>query len=156
SRPQVERLEVRDVPTATHLGVVLPAGPLTAGQSVSVTVTALDAAGHTATDYVGTVQLTSSDAGAQLPAAYTFTAADAGQHTFTVQLQTAGTPSVLAADTADGTVSGTASVTVVPAAVDHFGVQVATDATAGQPAAVTVVAQDAFGNTVTGYTGTAH
>lgn len=153
---RLERLEVRDVPSATHLGVVLPAGPLTAGQSVSVTVTALDAAGQTATDYVGTVQLTSSDGQAQLPSAYTFTAADAGQHTFTVQLQTAGTPSVLAADTTDGTVSGSANVSVVPAAVDHFAVQLATDATAGQSVPVTVVAQDAFGNTVTSYTGTAH
>jgi uncharacterized protein DUF4214 len=156
SRPQIERLEVRDVPSATHLSLALPTAPVTAGASVSVTVTALDATGHVAADYAGTVQLTSSDGQAQLPAAYTFTTADAGQHTFTVQLQTAGTPTVLATDAADGTITGTATVSVVPAAVDHFGVQVAANPTAGQAAAVTVIAQDAFGNTVPTYTGTAH
>jgi hypothetical protein len=155
-RPEVERLEVRDVPSATHLSLALPTAPATAGTSVSVTVTALDAAGHVAADYAGTVQFTSSDTHAQLPAAYTFTAADAGQHTFTVQLQTAGTPTVLATDAADGTITGTATVSVVPAAVAQFGVQVAANPTAGQAAAVTVTAQDAFGNTVPTYTGTAH
>src|SRR5262245_38500696 len=92
SRPEIERLEARDVPSATHLAVALSAGQLTAGGTMSVTVTALDDAGHTATDYTGTVQLTSSDPAAVLPGSYTFTAADAGQHTFTVQLQTAGMP----------------------------------------------------------------
>jgi hypothetical protein len=155
-RPGVERLELRDVPSATHLGVALPAGPLTAGAAATVTVTALDASGNVATDYAGTVQLTSSDAKAVLPGSYTFTAADAGKHTFTVQLQTAGTPSVLATDTAVGTITGSASVSVVPAAVDHFAVQVGAGATAGQAVAVTVVAQDASGNTVPTYAGTAH
>jgi hypothetical protein len=156
SRPEIERLEVRDVPSATHLAVALSAGPVTAGGTVSVTVTALDDAGHTATDYTGTLQLTSSDPAAVLPGSYTFTTVDGGQHTFTVKLQTAGTPSILAADTAGGILTASATVSVVPAAVDHFAVQLVTGATAGQADSVTVIAQDAYGNTVTNYTGTVH
>jgi hypothetical protein len=46
-----------------------------------------------------TVRLTSSDAKAVLPANCTFTAADAGKHTFSVTLKTAGTRSITVADT---------------------------------------------------------
>jgi hypothetical protein len=156
SRPGLELLETRDLPSATHLSLAVPlGGVVSAGYQLPVTVTALDASGQTATDYTGTVALTSSDPNAVLPASYTFTAADQGQHTFNVQLQTAGTPSLLAKDTADGTLTGTASVTVVPAAVDHFAVNVmAPDL--GVPTTVLVTAEDAYGNTVTSYTGTAH
>ena len=48
----------------------------------SFTVTAQDAYGNRATGYTGTVHFTSSDAQASLPVDYTFTAADAGMHTF--------------------------------------------------------------------------
>jgi hypothetical protein len=47
-----------------------------------LTVTALDPYGNRVTGYMGTVHFTSSDSLATLPADYTFTAADAGQHTF--------------------------------------------------------------------------
>jgi hypothetical protein len=48
-----------------------------------LTVIALDPYGNRASGYTGTVHFTSSDSLAWLPADYTFTAADAGQHTFT-------------------------------------------------------------------------
>ena len=52
---------------------------------------------------------------AVLPANYTFTAADAGTHTFTVTLETAGTQSITATDTTTRAITGTrASITVQP------------------------------------------
>ena len=66
--------------------------PTTAGTAHNVTVTAEDASGNTTTAYTGTVHFTSSDGQAVLPANYTFTAGDAGTHTFAgVTLKTAGT-----------------------------------------------------------------
>src|SRR5260370_1195030 len=60
------------------------ASPATAGVAHTITVTLRDPFGNVATGYTGTVRVTSSDAQAGLPGNYTFTAADAGVHTFTV------------------------------------------------------------------------
>lgn len=51
-----------------------------------ITVTALDPYGNQVTNYTGTIHFTSSDVLAWLPADYTFTAADAGQHVFSRRL----------------------------------------------------------------------
>ena len=56
---------------------------------IPLTVKAVDAFGNTVTGYTGTVHFSSTDTQADLPADYTFTAADAGVHTFTVGLKTA-------------------------------------------------------------------
>ena len=56
--------------------VVSGPGSITAGVATSVTVTAKDAFGNTATGYVGTVHFTSTDGSAVLPANYTFVAGD--------------------------------------------------------------------------------
>jgi parallel beta-helix repeat protein len=84
---------------ATHLGVTGPASA-TVGQAASFTVVALDDSGRVVTDYAGTVHLASSDPQAVLPADYTFTAADAGSHTFSVTFNTAGTQTVDVSDDA--------------------------------------------------------
>ncbi|MCI0701750.1 MAG: VCBS repeat-containing protein, partial [Planctomycetia bacterium] len=84
----------------------------TVGISFSVSVTAKDAFGNTATGYRGTVDLTSSDGQATLPTNYTFTATDAGTHSFNVILQTIGSQSVTVTDTATGSVTGTDTVSV--------------------------------------------
>src|SRR5262245_11962001 len=117
SRPQVEVLEDRLAPAAfhtllprlasssgpaTHLQVSPAASQVNAGAPFDITVTAQDAFGNTATSYTGTVQFVSSDPHpAILAADYTFTAADAGVHTFAAgaTLFTAGTRTI--------TVSGT-------------------------------------------------
>ena len=65
--------------------------PRTAGVAGTITVKARDAYGNTATGYTGTVHFTSTDSNAVLPANHTFTAGDAGTHTFSVTLKTAGT-----------------------------------------------------------------
>ena len=51
-------------------------------------MTARDAFGNLATGYTGTVSFASTDAQADLPGSYTFTAADAGTHTFSATLKT--------------------------------------------------------------------
>src|SRR5262249_25697293 len=57
---------------------------ITAGTAFDVTVKAVDMFGQTALGYRGTVTFstTDPDPGVVLPAAYTFTAADQGMHTF--------------------------------------------------------------------------
>lgn len=103
--------------SASSLTVSSSAITSTAGKPFDVTVTAKDAYGNTATSYTGTVQFTSTDAHAVLPANYTFVSGDNGTHTFTggVTLQTAGTQTVTATDTVKNSITGTGgSLTVVP------------------------------------------
>ena len=102
---------------AAQLQISVPA-QVTAGTPFDVTVTAQDANGLTAVGYLGTVTLstTDTDPGVVLPADYTFTAADQGVHTFSggCTLITAGSQSLTATDTADATITGTATITVNP------------------------------------------
>jgi hypothetical protein len=96
---------------ATHFLVSAP-GSVTAGASFTITVTALTAGGQTDCNYTGTVKFTSGDPSAVLPAAYTFTLADGGTHTFTVTLNTTGTQTLTATDKNDKLIKGKVSVTV--------------------------------------------
>jgi hypothetical protein len=97
---------------ASHFGMTASAAAAVAGTAVSVTVTALDASGNVATGYTGTVHFSSSDAQAALPPAYTFTAADAGVHTYSVTFNTAGSQSLSVADGGTPPLSGSTNVTV--------------------------------------------
>src|SRR5439155_1408585 len=90
--------------------------PTTPGTSHSFTVTARDAYGNNATGYVGSVNFTSSDAQAVLPANYAFTSSDAGTHTFSATFKTAGGQSITATDTASGTINGSQTGITVKAA----------------------------------------
>src|SRR5262249_43102757 len=93
----------------------------TAGVAHSFTVTARDAFGNVATGYTGTVAFSSSDPIASLPASYTFTAADAGVHTFTATLKRAGTQFIQAMDVlTNGTIGAENGILVTAAAVSHF------------------------------------
>jgi adhesin/invasin len=58
------------------------------------------------------VRFTSSDRRAILPSNYTFTAGDGGTHTFTVTLRSKKSQSITVGDTANGSITGTASVDV--------------------------------------------
>jgi uncharacterized repeat protein (TIGR03803 family) len=127
----------------------------TAGAAQTFTLTALNPDGTTDTGYTGTVHFTSTDAQAVLPADYTFMAADAGVHTFTVTLKTAGPQSITATDTF-GTTSAQAAITVNPAAASHLVIIGPSTATRGLLFSITVTAYDAYGNVATGYTGTVH
>jgi len=66
----------------------------------------VDAYGNRVSGYTGTIHFTSTDTKAKLPANYTFKAADAGTHVFSVTLKTAGTQSVTATDTVTKTIKG--------------------------------------------------
>jgi hypothetical protein len=100
---------------ATRLLVSAPAR-VAAGAPFTVTVAALDDAGHTATNYTGTIHFTSSDGAAILPGDYTFTGndGDAGVHSFpgAAALCTQGGQAVAAADTTTATIAGSAAVVV--------------------------------------------
>jgi hypothetical protein len=102
--------------TAALFAVAAPAS-VPSGTAFDITVTALDPYGNPAVSYQGTLTFSTSDTdpGIVLPADYTFTAADAGVHTFSgeVTLSTPGDQTVTATDTASG-ITRTATVTVVP------------------------------------------
>jgi len=126
---------------------------ITAGGSTSITVTAKDAYGNTATGYSGTVHFTSNDTQAVLPTNTTLTG---GTGTFTATLKTSGSRTVTATDTVNSSLTGTATVTVNPAAASTFVVSAPATATAGSSFSFTVTAKDQYGNTATGYSGTVH
>ena len=129
----------------------------TAGVGQTFTVSAQDAFGNALRNYTGTVTFSSSDVQAGLPANYTFTAADAGVHTFTATLKTAGAQSVTVNDTAVPTAAGTTGlISVVAAGAARFTIAAPATAVAGQSFTVTVTAFDAFGNLATGYRGKVH
>src|SRR5262249_7792088 len=86
---------------ATHFRVQVtsPVVKPTAGDTVTVTVTALNPVNRPDPTYRGTIHFTSTDLQAGLPSDYTFTAADSGQHSFDMTLKTAGIKAVRATDT---------------------------------------------------------
>jgi hypothetical protein len=140
---------------AVSLGMIVASSTPT-GDPLSVIVLALDRFGNVAPDYTGTVHFASSDAQAVLPADYTFSAADAGHHTFTPTLNTAGMQTLSISDTANPAFSSQAQIsafTVVPASFETFE---ETTTTAGTAYSFTLLALDALGNLATGYTGTVH
>jgi hypothetical protein len=129
----------------------------TAGVTGSFTVTLKDRYGNTASGYTGTVHFSSTDAKAVLPANYTFTAADAGIRTFSATLKTAGTQSITAADTLSSALTATeGGITVNAAAASKFIITAPSNVTAGVPFSLTLTVEDAYGNVVSGYTGTVH
>lgn len=136
---------------ATKLQIVGLGPAAAAGDALPFTVNALDAKGNLVKAYTGQVTVTSDDAGADLPAAYTFNAADAGAHTFGVALVTAGPRTVTVSD---GTLSDHATVTVSHGAAARFVVdQLAPVAIAGTSVAFRITAQDRYGNVASNYSG---
>ena len=104
----------------------------TAGAVEKVTVTAYGPNGSGINSgYTGTVTFSSSDPKASLPSAYTFTAADAGVHTFTIALKTAGYQSITVSDTTNGLSLTQPNINVQPALATSLGVSVPATATAG-------------------------
>jgi hypothetical protein len=139
---------------AAQLSVVASSDTVTAGTPFTVTVTALDANGNPVPDYQGTVHFRSNDPQAVLPRRYTFTAADAGVHTFTVTLTTAGTRNIVVRDTAIHSIKGKATVTVTSAPAVAYQILAPSSVVAGMPFDITVIAVDPYGNTDTSFLGT--
>ncbi len=135
---------------ANHFDVIAPAAA-GAGTPFIVTVIAQDASNNTLTAFNGLVAISATDPQATLPAEITLAS---GVGTFTATLVLAGNQSILAVDGPAGPppATGTAVVSVSPAAATHFSVSGApASITAGAAVAFTVQALDAFGNTATGY-----
>ena len=128
-----------------------------AGTTQNLTVTMTDTFGNIITNYQGSIQFTSSDTQAVLPANYTFTAADQGKHTFSVTLNTAGVQSITITDMAQSSLSGTiGGISVTPAQATNavrFKITGPSTVNAQQSATYTITALDAQGNIATGYRG---
>jgi hypothetical protein len=121
----------------------------------TVTVRAIDTFNNTATGYAGSVNFTSSDGEAVLPAN---SGLSSGQGVFSVTFKNPGTQSITATDTVSSSVTGTQSgITVRPGPAVSFSVTgFSATPTAGVAGSVTVTARDLYGKVATGYTGTVH
>jgi hypothetical protein len=114
-------------------------GSATLGARKTLTVTLRDAYGNLAAGYRGTVALASTDAMAVLPGSYTFTASDAGAHSFAVTFETTGTQTVTVSDSASGlgatsghvSVTGAASSTLTDTVVSSGEIDLSWTGTAG-------------------------
>src|SRR5262249_19284153 len=115
-------ISVDAAPTATHFFVKAERNAHT-GTVTRMVVAALDESNNVVPTYTGTVHFTSTDAGATLPADYTFTAADRGVHVFEFTPSATGEATVTATDTVDSSVTGSVTVNVTEAPVaTHFAV----------------------------------
>ena len=101
---------------ASSLSIVTPTLD-TARKPFTATVTAYDPYGNVATGYRGTVHFISTDHGAVLPPNYTFTAGDAGIHTFGngVTMRTVGQQTITVFDISNPSITGSIVVYVSPA-----------------------------------------
>jgi hypothetical protein len=101
-------------PAAAAQLVLSAPSSVTHRTTFSVTLTVEDAFGNVVTGYRGTIHFSSSDSSATLPANYTFTAADAGVHTFTQAfiLRTKGKQTLTATDTQNSALTTTDSINV--------------------------------------------
>ncbi len=154
--PTPNTVRVLVVPAgATHFGVTLPAS-VVAGASFSATVTALDASGNTDSNYIGTVTLTSPDAGATLPGSVSMGAGNHGTiavSSLALRLATAS-QSLTATDT--NGLTGTGILTVQASTAVVLQLAGSSNAIAGTPFTVSVTARDTYANVAAGYTGTVH
>ena len=116
-----------------------------------ITITARNYAGKVLTSYNGTIALTSSDPHFTNPGPITLANGTASANT---ALMHVGTDSVTVTDISNSTLTGTGSFTVNPGSAAKFAVSTASATQAGTPIYVNVTAQDSYGNTATGYTGT--
>src|SRR5262249_7304371 len=136
---------------ATHFAVRIPAG-VTAGTETSVQLSAQDDDNRFVSDFSGTVDLSSSDADATLPASVTFVH---GHATVQVTFANSGQQSLTATDETDPTIVGTATTNVAePDVATHFVMYLPSGATANSPVTVHLVAEDSVNEFVSTYNGT--
>jgi hypothetical protein len=113
---------------ATHLVVGAPSS-VRVNVAFTITVTAVDNFGNTATGYRGTVRFTSSLKQTKLPSAYSFTTADGGVHTFTndVAFTRIGNATLTASDRNNGSVTGSTAIAVTTGPMAGPGASVDSD-----------------------------
>src|SRR5205807_2160131 len=125
-----------------------------AGTSQTATVALYDPYGNVASGYTGTVRFSSSDVQAVLPASYTFSSGDAGVHRFPVTLKKAGSQTVRATDTGNGSLTASQTLAISPAAAASLTLNGLSNTIAGTGQTATVALYDPYGNVASGYTGT--
>ncbi len=134
---------------AVALHLTAAPGSLVAGTAHDFTVTATDAAGHTLTDYIGTVTLgaTPSDP-AFAQTTLSFSLSDHGTKTTSLRFTHAGKLTLSAAD--GSAEPGTLATAVVAAPLSRLtAAPVAGQQVAGRAFSLALTAADAFGNPVT-------
>jgi hypothetical protein len=138
---------------AKSLAVVGYASPSIAGVGNWFNVFALDGYGNIATNYTGTVALSSSAAEYSNWPAYTFQPSDQGGHTFLGSINSAGTQTLIATDTAKSSITGSETgILVSPGAPVKLAITgFPSSVVAGVTKTFTVSALDAFGNVTTNY-----
>jgi hypothetical protein len=124
-----------------------------AGGSFGFAVSLADRFGNRASDYAGTMRLTTSDARAPASGDVTFSAADAGSRAFSAVLITAGPQMLSVADIANTTIHCEAGVVVAPG-MPRLVLAVPPGARAGYALPVGVTVRDVFDNAIPGYAGT--
>ncbi len=142
---------VNSTNNATHFLVSAPSS-VDCGNSFSFTVQALTSS-DTQANYSDTIDFSSSDPYASLPAPYTL---DSAPVTFTAVLYTAGNQSITVSD---GSISGSDTIDVLSSCTNnavHFSVVAPACVTPGVQFAVTVTALNANDTVDTLYTGTVH
>ncbi|MDE1155393.1 MAG: Ig-like domain repeat protein [Acidobacteriaceae bacterium] len=150
---------VTDSASATAFSVIATPATVHVGSPVSVTVSAVKAAGDVDATFTGSVAFSSTDSAARFLAgtSYTFTAADEGTHTFAapangVVMNTVGTQTITVTN---GTLSGVSNSIVVTAGTVVPSVTLSSSSNptvAGSSLALTaVVAGSGAGTLPTGY-----
>ncbi|HET8940676.1 MAG TPA: hypothetical protein VFN13_01645 [Rudaea sp.] len=138
--------------TTTHFSVSAPLVATAGVQVDNVVVKALDASDNVVGSYSGSVQFSSTDTGATLPANATLTN---GVGTFSAKLVTAGSRKITATDTLTASITGTsAPISVSAAGADHFVVNAPASVITALPFNLSVTAYDPFNNVDTNYAGT--
>jgi hypothetical protein len=141
---------------AAKFSVVANPNPMIAGNGFALTIKALDAGDNIVTNYVGTADITVTDAQAQISSTVTFTLADKGQVTLSGQeLRTAGNHVISVIDQTDENILGEDSVLVRAGAPTDISIDNLTrNVTNGATYNPIVSARDDYGNVATSYIGT--
>jgi hypothetical protein len=137
---------------ATHFSITAPA-KATAGTAIVIAVAARDASNGIVYAYSGTVHFTSSDGQAALPSDSQM---PNGNLTFPVTLNTVGTQTITATDTASSSITGTSVGISVSGAATHFSLSDPAIVEAGTAFTFTVTALNASNNVAVNYLGTVH
>ena len=133
------------------IGLSLSSTSITAGQTVTATITAYISDGVTYSDYGGSAPVITAPS----DSAATFATASAwssGQSTVVITFRTSGTHTVTA--TAASLSVNAGPVSVSTGALFKFAISLASSLNENQVATATITAQDTFSNTVTSYSPT--
>ena len=152
--PQVASLTILGASTVTHFAVETSTTAVHAGDSVSLTVRALDADNNMVVSYTGELMSTSTDLQATLPQSVAFGPAGHGEINVMSELilRTAGSQTISVMDPVINAAGTSAIVTVKPQSASRLMFISSPNQTttcSPMPSAVLVAVQDMFGNTVT-------